>query len=137
MVAEKVLAGAGAVKRVTRAGWVTQRDALDQQVVQNYRDGTGSLRNASDFSDSWYPRLAQGSLEPDMDADGMADDWELDQFGTLSHNGISDLDQNGYPDREDYWDGRIVQIPVRSELIRKGVIEGLPRIYDLLGRGRL
>lgn len=38
----------------------------------------------------------------DTDNDGMADQWEINNYGNLNNNGLSDTDNNGYMDIEDF-----------------------------------
>ncbi|MGH9962596.1 MAG: hypothetical protein ACREBC_36690, partial [Pyrinomonadaceae bacterium] len=47
----------------------------------------------------------------DSDRDGMADDWEVDHFQTLSQDGRSDSDGDGYTDLEEYLDWLVTSAP--------------------------
>jgi len=90
-------------------------------------DGTGIF--------SWTPALGQagdyqvtfiasdGALEHtrsviiqvipagDSDTDGMPDDWEMQYFGTLGHDGTGDFDGDGIPDMEEYLRGSDPTVP--------------------------
>ena len=43
-----------------------------------------------------------GSTDPDSDADGLPDAWELENFGNLDRDGTGDFDSDGLTDREEY-----------------------------------
>jgi pectate lyase len=92
---EEVLAGAGAT--------LPERDAVDQRVVSDVRNGTGSIINSPDEVGG-YPELHEGSAPIDSDHDGMPDDWEitmgLDPGDAADGNG--DLDSDGYTNVEEY-----------------------------------
>jgi hypothetical protein len=86
-----VLAGAGAT--------VPVRDAVDQRIVREVIDGTGSIGIGSG-----YPNLRSGTPLTDTDHDGMPDEWEL-RYGLDPNNpsdGNGDLDGDGYTNVEEY-----------------------------------
>jgi len=69
-----------------KAGASYKRDAVDQRVVQEVRDGSatynGSKTGFPGIIDSQndvggWPTLAQGTVPTDTDGDGMPDDWEI------------------------------------------------------------
>jgi hypothetical protein len=43
--------------------------------------------------------------QTDADADGMADDWEIEHFGSLNRDGFGDFDGDGISDYEEYLKG--------------------------------
>ncbi len=92
---DKVLAEAGAI--------VPQRDAVDQRVVNDVKNETGSIIDSPDDIGG-YPKLASSIPPIDSDHDGMPDDWEskmgLDPKDASDGNG--DLDQDGYTNIEEY-----------------------------------
>ncbi|MBT8365756.1 MAG: Ig domain-containing protein, partial [Deltaproteobacteria bacterium] len=45
------------------------------------------------------------SCVDDTDSDGMSDDWEMENFGTLERDGKGDLDGDGISDLNEYLDG--------------------------------
>jgi pectate lyase len=90
-----VLAQAGAT--------LPQRDAIDERIVNDVRNGTGYIINSPDDVGG-YPGLASGKPPVDTDHDGMPDDWEL-------KNGLNpkdasdcnnDFDLDGYTNIEEY-----------------------------------
>ena len=90
-----VLAQAGAT--------APRRDAVDQRVVNDVRNGTGSIIDSPDEVGG-YPELAGGTAPVDSDHDGMADQWER-QIGLDPNDaadGADDLDGDGYTNIEEY-----------------------------------
>ncbi|MHC4726577.1 MAG: pectate lyase family protein [Planctomycetota bacterium] len=92
---DMVLAEAGAT--------APRRDAIDQRIVNDVKNGTGSIID-SPGDVGGYPELASGTSPVDTDHDGMPDDWELsnglDPKG--ASDGNSDLDSDGYTNIEEY-----------------------------------
>jgi len=90
-----VLAKAGAT--------IPQRDAVDQRIVNDVKNGTGSIIDSPEDVGG-YPELASGSPPVDTDHDGMPDDWEL--YSGLdpqdASDGNSDHDKDGYTNIEEY-----------------------------------
>lgn len=64
---QAVLEGVGAV--------VPVRDAVDQRIVNDVKNGTGKLINSQDEVGGW-PAYKGGQAPRDADKDGMPDDWE-------------------------------------------------------------
>jgi pectate lyase len=92
---ELVLAHAGATKPL--------RDPIDFRIVEDVRNGTGSIIDAPEDVGG-YPHLAQGSPLLDSDHDGMPDKWEeergLNPYAPEDRNG--DFDGDGYTNLEEY-----------------------------------
>jgi len=90
---DQVLAQAGATLPV--------RDSVDQRIVNDVKNGTGRIIDDPSEVGGW-PKLASGTPPVDSDHDGMADNWEISQFGNLSRDGRGDANNNGYTDLEEY-----------------------------------
>jgi pectate lyase len=92
---EKVLEQAGATRPV--------RDAVDRRVVEDVKNGTGSIIDSPEEVGG-YPNLENGIPPEDTDHDGMPDEWEremgLDSVDPSDGNG--DLDGDGYTNLEEY-----------------------------------
>ncbi len=79
-------------------------DATDARLLDELRNGTGSMGAPERDHSSPIPKPAAGQPFPDLDADGMPDYWE-DRFGldpqdpTDAHG---DLDGDGYTEIEEY-----------------------------------
>ncbi len=94
----QVLANAGATLPI--------RDAVDQRIIQDVIDGTGSMIDDPAQVGGW-PELASGKAPVDTDQDGMPDTWEQ-QYGFNRNDpadGISDTDTDGYTNLEEYLNG--------------------------------
>lgn len=88
------------------------RDSVDQRVIDNLRNGVmrhpnGTIQNRFiNAADLVWPNLSGGTPLPDQDNDGMADNWEQTNFGTLSRGSASDsssdYDRDGYTDLEEF-----------------------------------
>ena len=90
---DQVLANAGAT--------LPMRDSVDSRIVNSVRKGTGRFIDDPSQVGGW-PQLAAGTPPVDSDHDGMADNWEISQFGSLSRDGRGDANNNGYTDLEEY-----------------------------------
>lgn len=91
-----VLAGAGAS---------LVRDAVDERIVAEVRNGTGSIK---DTAAGLYPSLATGTPPADSDGDGMPDAFEAGHGsdpGAPDANG--DADGDGYTNIEDWFNGLV------------------------------
>ncbi len=77
------------------------RDVVDEQMVQDTTDGTGSW--GARYPDDLYEGLVAGAPPVDSDGDGMPDDWEsdhgLDPADGTDHDTIT---KSGYTAIEDY-----------------------------------
>ena len=62
-----------------KAGCSLRRDALDTRIVNDVKNGTGSLINTQSQVGGW-PELQSGTRETDSDYDGIPDAWES-EFG--------------------------------------------------------
>lgn len=62
-----------------KAGCSLRRDALDTRIVNDVKNGTGSLINTQSQVGGW-PELQSGTRETDTDYDGIPDTWES-EFG--------------------------------------------------------
>jgi pectate lyase len=111
---EKVLRDAGANLQVSAqtGEFQTLRDSVDQRIIANVQNRTGSFYNGVDFNNvsgfpaiSW-PELQGGTAAIDDDLDGMPDAWEQRYFGDIlrgsPENSEGDYDQDGYTDVEEY-----------------------------------
>lgn len=97
---EEVLRHAGAS--------VPARDAVDERVLRDVRDGTGRIIDDVAQVGGW-PQLAAGTPPRDGDGDGMPDPWEaaegLDPRDAADRNG--DADGDGYTNLEEYLNGLV------------------------------
>ena len=80
-----------------------QRDAVDQRIVNDVRNATGSIIDSPDDVGG-YPELAGGKSPVDTDHDGMPDEWELNNGldPKDASDGNADLDKDGYTNIEEY-----------------------------------
>jgi len=60
-----------------KAGCSFRRDALDTRIVNDVKNGTGSLINTQSQAGGW-PELQGGTRETDTDYDGIPDAWETE-----------------------------------------------------------
>jgi pectate lyase len=110
----KVLREAGANLQVSTAtgAFQTIRDSVDQRIIDNVINRTGSFYNGVDYDNvlgfrsiSW-PELQSGIAAIDEDLDGMPDEWEERYFGHYgrgsSERSRGDYDRDGYTDVEEY-----------------------------------
>jgi predicted neuraminidase/pectate lyase len=95
---DRVLAESGASK---------SRDAADDRMVSNVKEGKGNLIDSPDQVGGW-PELKGGPAPVDTDQDGMPDDWEtahnLDPKDPEDRN--DDADRNGYTNLEERLNGQ-------------------------------
>ena len=87
----------------------------EERAVVVYADGTPGGRAPIVMLPS-----AVGSFTPfgpvaDTDRDWLGDDWEIDHFGSLSHNPGDDADGDGLSNLEEYWLGTDPLNPDTSE----------------------
>ncbi|MFC1856590.1 DUF1566 domain-containing protein [Thermodesulfobacteriota bacterium] len=76
--------------------WNSAADAL--QV--SFRSDTTVVWGSK--SNSYYLRTVRGGQIVDIDSDGMSDNWELTNFGDLTHDGTADSDLDGLTDLEEF-----------------------------------
>jgi hypothetical protein len=92
---DELLDNVGAVKPA--------RDDVDQRVIQDLMDRTGSIINAV-IEVGGYPDYNSTSAPTDTDNDGMPDDWETDNGFNPNDpaDGNGDADGDGYTNIEEY-----------------------------------
>ena len=126
---DKVLQHAGANLQVNTlaGGFRIIRDSVDQRIIDNLINRTGSFLNGVDYDNvsgfpavSW-PDLQGGREAIDNDLDGMPDMWERLYFrhtrrGSQEKSSI-DYDRDGYTDVEEYLNRTN---PTRPEMCRGG-----------------
>jgi pectate lyase len=80
-----------------------QRDAVDQRIVNDVKNGTGFIIDSPEDVGG-YPELTSGTPPADTDHDGMPDEWELKMgFNPKdSSDGNGDLNGDGYTNIEEY-----------------------------------
>jgi len=111
-----VLSGSGAASRLDALGQtVDARDSVDRRIVDNVRNGTGSVLTSPEQFPGW-PVLASGTPPPDRDRDGMPDQWEqlYDLPASAPASVTADQDADGYTDIEEYLNGsnpRLAETP--------------------------
>lgn len=90
-----VLAAAGAI--------APARDAIDRRIVEDVRNGTGSIIDSPDQVGG-YPTYDRGVAPPDSDGDGMPDQWErrLGLNPADPSDGSADPNGDGYTSLEEY-----------------------------------
>lgn len=111
---DKVSQGAGANLQVSTAAgdFRAIRDGVDQRIIDNLLNRTGSFYNGVDYDSvlgfraiTW-PELKRGIAAIDEDLDGMPDVWEQRYFGNLQRGSPEksreDYDRDGYTDVEEY-----------------------------------
>jgi len=96
---ENVLLYAGAIQ--------PKRDSHDERIVREVRSGRttfgdGIITSQTDVGG--WPELLSTQPQPDVDADGMTDEWErrFSPIGDLSLQSSLDLDRDGYTNIEEY-----------------------------------
>ena len=62
---------------LAKAGCSLQRDIIDTRIINDVRNGTGSLINTQSQVGGW-PELQSGTRETDSDYDGIPDAWETE-----------------------------------------------------------
>ncbi|WP_299184343.1 T9SS type A sorting domain-containing protein [uncultured Aquimarina sp.] len=78
------------------------RDNVDKRVVGYVRDGNGkAIRYGTDSRLNW-PFLAKGTPYIDTDNDGMKDQWEIDNFGSINNYDHNDYAPSGYTYLEEF-----------------------------------
>jgi pectate lyase len=122
---DKVLRGAGANLQVgaPTGEFRTIRDSVDERIIDNVVNRTGSFFNGIDYDTvggfraiSW-PELRSGIAATDDDFDGMPDAWEQLYFRHTRRGSpeksYGDYDRDGYTDVEEYLNGTN---PIRPEM---------------------
>jgi hypothetical protein len=101
-----LLRDVGASRRLDEEGnWVANRDAVDERLVREYRDGTGKL--VYDIKDvGGFPAMARGTPYDDADGDGMPDRWEKARgLDPGVNDSAADRDGDGYTNIEEFLNG--------------------------------
>jgi pectate lyase len=97
---EWVLEHAGASRRLTCDGsWTANRDAVDARVVSYVRGRGGPDdafgRTVAELHGGW-PEMEAGAPCPDVDGDGLPDEWEIRWFGCSTCANPGDRTEAGY-----------------------------------------
>ena len=82
----------------------TYLDSYDALKISNVQNNISS----DPYNKNWTLPSLPTNTRPasyDTDDDGMADEWEMNTFGDLSHTGSEDSDGNGYTDIEEFING--------------------------------
>ena len=102
-----ILADVGASRRLDENGnWVSNRDAVDERLINEYINGTGQIPN-DENAVGGYPTIDPGTPYQDWDHDGMPDQWE-NQHGLEpgdDSDGPKDADGDGYTNIEEFLNG--------------------------------
>jgi pectate lyase len=94
---ESVLDSAGAT--------LPKRDAIDERIVKEVRDGKVGLINSQREVGSW-PHYSTSPAPKDSDNDGMPDMWETENgLNPNKDDHLGDADGDGYPNLEEYLNG--------------------------------
>lgn len=104
---DDVLEEAGANRALNCDGtWVIRRDTVDERIIEEVRNRTGSWPDHPSDVGGW-PDLEAGTPCPDSDEDGMPTEWEnlhsFDSGDPSDRNG--DRDGDGYTNLEEYLNG--------------------------------
>ena len=102
-----LLPDVGASKRLDENGnWLSNRDAVDLRLIQEYRDGTGQIPY-DENSVGGYPTIAPGTPYIDTDHDAMPDAWETAHGFNPNDvsDGNGDADGDGYTNVEEFLNG--------------------------------
>ncbi|TKD59109.1 Ig-like domain-containing protein [Flavobacterium sp. ASW18X] len=80
-------------------------DEIGETLVREFIDSSGSRYHNSTASAGGVPYVAQNkhSSSFDTDNDGMADLWEITEFGTLNSNSSDDENNDGYTNIEEFF----------------------------------
>ena len=102
-----VLADAGNDKALSCEGtWTSRRDPIDARIVNEVKNGTGSIIDDPSQVGGWItPAAGVGCI--DSDHDGMPDVWEV-KYGLNPNDatdGSKDTNGNGYTNVEEYFNG--------------------------------
>jgi hypothetical protein len=119
-------AGANLQVNTSTGEFQTLRDSVDQRIIANLLNQTGSFYNGVDYDNvsgfpaiSW-PELQGGIAAIDEDLDGMPDGWERLFFGDSLRGSPEksgdDYDRDGYTDIEEYLNQTN---PIQPECARK------------------
>lgn len=108
-----VLAGAGNSRGIDCNGnWYNRRDAIDTRVINDVKNGTGSIIDDPSQVGGWIS-IAPGTPCIDSDHDGIPNVWEV-KYGlnpNVSSDANQDLNGDGYTNIEDYINGIVPTTP--------------------------
>lgn len=93
-IVDTILASAGATK--------PSRDSVDTGFVNDYYNSTGSTLADNHFPNN-YPTFDNIPAPADTDSDGMADEWEVSNLGSINATSNGDFDGDGYLNIEEYF----------------------------------
>ena len=102
-----VLAGVGNTQGVdAQGGYFWRRDAIDQRIVADVKNGTGKIIDDPSQVGGWLA-IASGTPYGDSDGDGMSDAWErnLGLNPNQAADGALDRDGDGYTNLEEFLNG--------------------------------
>jgi len=117
---DAVLDGAGATVYLNGEGQqVWARDAVDERIVADVRNGTGTIIDDPSQVGGW-PEIAAAAPPADSDRDGMPDEWEEAQgLDALDpSDGSADADRDGYTNLEEYLNGTEAASAARGSVMR-------------------
>ena len=115
-VHDDLVADSGACHRLGENGdWIWNRDEVDDRVIQDYVDGTGTVPSHEDAVGG-FPTIAPGTPYQDSDHDGMPDAWEyLHRFDPNdASDGTDDTDGDGYTNVEEFLNGTAPTYPTAT-----------------------
>ena len=95
---------------MAHAGASFPRDEVDERIIREVQDGTGSIIDSQGEVGGW-PVYKTSAAPADIDLDGMPDEWEI-RLGLNPHdpgdrNG--DLDENGFTNLEEYLNDLVIR----------------------------
>jgi hypothetical protein len=83
---------------------VPVRDAVDERIVRDVREGTGRIIDSQQDVGGW-PEYQDGTVPADTDEDGMPDEWEISRgLDPLDAADGSAITESGYTNLETYLD---------------------------------
>ncbi|MBP9706833.1 MAG: hypothetical protein KBD78_04265 [Oligoflexales bacterium] len=91
-----------AYSRVLEKAGASPRDAVDQRIINDVKNGSGEIIDDPSEVGGWPDLLGVDNLT-DSDQDGMPDVWETENgLDPKKDDGSLDADKNGYSNIEDY-----------------------------------
>lgn len=87
---------------LANAGANLVKDAVDRRIFADVLGGTGGFLDDPADVGGWPTLAAMTEVPGDRDNDGMADDWEAEDFGSLTTGPNDDTDGDGYTNLEEY-----------------------------------
>ncbi|UCD27542.1 MAG: Gfo/Idh/MocA family oxidoreductase [Planctomycetota bacterium] len=119
----RVLTGAGVTYPV--------RDAVDERVIKEVREGIGHHIRHQDEVGGWC-KLAEGESRKDSDSDGMPDSWEIEHKlnPNDSSDASADYDGDGYTNVEEWINGLTDPKPSLRVSVNKAIKKG-QKVYKV------